>query len=115
MTKPTTVIVKKQTPIEREEGSTNAIELTVPQVISMTGLSAHMKVIRPKTAEVILEKTNWNIDGQEIWVALSESDTLGKAGNHRYELIVYNASDKRQTIMRGPFTIRPTLIKTPKH
>ncbi len=113
--KPTTVIISKETPIVREEGSTSAIELEVPATISMTGLSAHLKVVQHMTQKVILEKTSWNITGQEMWVALSEADTLGKAGNHRYELVVYNANDKRVTIMRGPFTIRPTLIKTAKH
>ena len=38
--KPTTVIVGNEITITREEGSTNAIELTVPEAIDMSGLTA---------------------------------------------------------------------------
>ncbi len=113
--KPTTVIISKETTIIREEGSTSTIDLTVPATVSMSGLSAHLKVVDSMGRNVVFEKTNWTINGQEMYVALDESDTLGKAGVHRYELVVYNAVDKRVTIMRGPFIIRATLIKTAKH
>lgn len=99
--------------IVRQEGDTSKLEIEIPELITLPGRSIHFEVF-DKAGNTIFKKTTWNVSGQQIDCEILESDTKGKAGNHRHEMEIFD-SNVVYTIMRGSFDIIPERIKPTRH
>ncbi len=111
-------ILADEITITRQEGDTSAIEIEVPEIISLAGRNIHFEVFKGR--EGIFKKVNygdrqdWTVTGQEIETRLDEADTKGHAGKWRYELEVWDA-DYVYTILKGDFIIERELITKTRH
>lgn len=93
--------------IVRQEGDTSEIVFIVPEIVPLTGATAHLQV-RQKNGDAVLEPTT-SITGQTITIALVPNDTKGKAGTHNWELEI-RAGEVITTIASGTFEIKKELV-----
>ncbi len=102
-------------PITRQEGDTSKIRVTVPDAITLSGRTIHFEV-RDRARNIVFEKSgaDWTVTGQIAEADVSEADTKGKRGKHRYEMQVWD-SNVVLTILKGTFTVEAELIKESRH
>lgn len=102
-----TYLIKRETAITRQEGNTADVTLVIPDIIDMNLYEAEFKIVNA-SHRTILSKSSVAgtlvISGQVIEIPLPAGDTEDKAGNHLWELEIYNQT-QRFTIGRGKFII----------
>ncbi len=108
-----TTILAAEINIERQEGDTAGIVIELPEIINLPGKNIHLEVF-DKSLRSVFAKTSWAVDGQTVSCDITEADTKGKAGRHRYEFQVWDAQ-KVYTTLRGEFLVHPERIKAVRH
>ena len=103
-------LVDEPADIERKEGNTGAIAMTISSVFTLLGADLLFN-IRDKNDRLILAKKTGSeggitVDGQDIVISLETTDLSGKAGQYIWELLYTGADDATITIGEGNFTIR---------
>lgn len=108
-----TFLIKREITITRQEGDTADVVIVVPEVINMANYDARFSV-KDSNGRTVFDKKSENaeltISGQTITIPLLIADTKRKAGKHRWELQITNATEVI-TIGRGVFVIVNELIK----
>lgn len=91
--------------IERQEGATNDLEITVSELFDMATFEPTFVVMK-KDKTVLFTKlpADFVIVGQDITAAVAIEDTAGYVGKHRWQLEV-NRGTERYIIGRGDFLI----------
>ncbi len=102
----TSYIVKQEILIERQEGDTGSIVLTVPDIISMVDAEIKFGVFTQGGEEIFLKETaDVTVVDQTITVPLVIDDNAGKKGTHVWELTVLPPGSQRITVGKGDFKI----------
>lgn len=106
-----TYLIKSEKTITRQEGDVADIVITVPALLSLSGMTAKFQV-SDNSHKIVISKLDDDIaiNDQVINIPLLPEDTEGFAGKFRWELQVVN-EDGPITIGKGPFNITGTDIK----
>lgn len=107
-----TYLIKREIQIARQEGDTADVVVVVPDVIDMGNYQARF-VVKDSSRRAVIDKKSVDgvltVTGQTITIPLLVADTKGKAGKHRWELQLTNATEVI-TIGRGAFVIINEII-----
>ena len=105
-----TYLIGKEIKITRQAGDAASVQITVPNVLSMTGYTARFQV-RNNAGRVLIDKSGdaLTIVSQVIYIPLLPEDTKNRDGVHRWKLQVSNINGPI-TIGRGDFQIIKEMI-----
>jgi uncharacterized protein YjbK len=104
-------IITAEIEIERQEGDTGSIVLTVPAVLDPSDYTITFSVKERKGTTIFTKTdTDWIRASQQITCYLAAVDTKGYAGNHEWEL-QFTSSTEIITVGRGCFKIIKEVIQ----
>lgn len=108
-------LIKSEKTITRQEGDCPApIVMIVPDVVDMLNYNVKFEVHNSSMRRIISKSTEAGtvtVDGQTITIPLTEADTKGRPGKHKWEIQFYNNTPEIITAGRGPFVVTNENIK----
>jgi len=112
-----TYLISSEITITRQEGDTADIVFTGPgaSVIDFTNYTEVTFAVKTNGQTAVFEKSisegTISKNEQVITIPLLSADTKGKAGTHRWEMQISNATPEIITIGKGRFVITSEIIK----
>lgn len=108
-------IIAANIDITIQEGNTALLEIEFPEIFNIVTLNIHFEAFN-SSGKSIIKKLNedWQVAGQTIKTKITETETRGKSGTHRYELQLWNSSVIYSTI-EGNVIVKPQRIKALRH
>ena len=104
-----TYLITREITITRQEGNPSDVIINVPESLSLSGKTAHFRVVDSAGKIIIDKEDEIVIDGQTLTVLLVASDTARKSGKFRWQLDVSDANGPI-TIGKGDFVINKSII-----
>lgn len=98
-----------------DEGELHMVTITVPNAIVLTPYKAKIQVRRHENAAVEWEFSTdaltLNKVGQSLVFSIMGSKTIHKAGNYKWQLMLYTTADDVIKFPQAPFIINPAVVK----
>jgi hypothetical protein len=107
-----TIQVKKRYALSLQSGDKAEIEMTVPDVLPLGGLTIRFQ-IRDKAGNLLVDKTSEGIavTGQVITISFVRADTVKYSGQCDWEIKAYDGNGEPVTFGMGDMALIKTIIK----